>query len=231
MTKFKIGDKVRVTDKRRNQGNGIYFTHVLEGEVTTLPTEDYDYYHISEDTTGWSEYSLESLFKVGDRVRGESPGVGKPREGVITGDPCAFRYLDTEEFSNHTQIETDEGHRKCALTDTMVPVETPGFRTLSFTNAGESTSQDLGPLKDALERYAQTLVKQDVVNSPNHYTSVVPGIECIDVVKHFPFAEGNAIKYIWRAGVKDKATRKQDLQKAIKNLQFAIAKIDDEGTE
>lgn len=42
----------------------------------------------------------------------------------------------------------------------------------------------------------------DPVNHPPHYTSVVPGIECIDVTEHFPFLRGNAIKYLWRAGAK-----------------------------
>jgi hypothetical protein len=40
------------------------------------------------------------------------------------------------------------------------------------------------------------------VNHPKHYTQHPAGIECIDVVEHLPFNVGNAIKYLWRAGVK-----------------------------
>lgn len=42
----------------------------------------------------------------------------------------------------------------------------------------------------------------DAVNHPSHYTSHPSGIECIDVVRHMTFNIGNAIKYMWRAGLK-----------------------------
>lgn len=54
----------------------------------------------------------------------------------------------------------------------------------------------------------------DAVNHPSHYNNV-PDVECIDVVQHFNFNRGNAIKYIWRAGSKgDKAAEITDLEKA-----------------
>lgn len=52
----------------------------------------------------------------------------------------------------------------------------------------------------------------DPVHHPSHYTTVVPGIECIDVVEHFSFCRGNALKYLWRAGAK--GDLRQDLEKA-----------------
>lgn len=52
----------------------------------------------------------------------------------------------------------------------------------------------------------------DPVDHPQHYTDRVPGIECIDVTEHFPFSTGNAIKYIWRAELKDNYI--EDLKKA-----------------
>lgn len=68
----------------------------------------------------------------------------------------------------------------------------------------------------------------DPVNHPSHYTSVVPGVECIDVAEHFSFLRGNAIKYLWRAGAK--GDELEDLMKArwyvereIQNLQRAAA--------
>lgn len=68
--------------------------------------------------------------------------------------------------------------------------------------------------------------ESDAVNAPNHYTSVVPGIECIDVAKHFPFAEGNIIKYTWRA--RHKGSYVENMRKVIKNAEFAIAKYEEE---
>lgn len=52
----------------------------------------------------------------------------------------------------------------------------------------------------------------DPINHPPHYTSHPSGVECIQVTEHFPFCVGNAIKYLWRAGLKGDAI--EDLRKA-----------------
>lgn len=43
----------------------------------------------------------------------------------------------------------------------------------------------------------------DPVNHPAHYTSDPSGVECISITQHRNFCIGNAIKYLWRAGLKD----------------------------
>jgi len=43
---------------------------------------------------------------------------------------------------------------------------------------------------------------EDNVNNPKHYNSHPSGVECITIVKHMNFCLGNAIKYIWRSGLK-----------------------------
>ena len=55
----------------------------------------------------------------------------------------------------------------------------------------------------------------DPVNHPSHYTA--GGIEVIDFLEswNFPFHLANAIKYICRAGRKDKSKTAEDLRKAI----------------
>lgn len=58
---------------------------------------------------------------------------------------------------------------------------------------------------------AQLLV-DDLVNHPPHYKKHPSGVECIDVVEHFPFSLGNTIKYIWRAD--HKGNYVEDLKKA-----------------
>lgn len=63
----------------------------------------------------------------------------------------------------------------------------------------------------------------DTVNHPEHYQQV-PGIECIDVVEHFSFLRGNAIKYLWRAGAKGDTV--EDLRKAVWYIEREIASID-----
>jgi hypothetical protein len=68
--------------------------------------------------------------------------------------------------------------------------------------------------------------QHDPVNHPKHYTEVVPGIECIDVVKYFSFVRGNAIKYLWRAGTKGSTI--EDLKKAIWYIQREIDDLEGE---
>jgi hypothetical protein len=50
------------------------------------------------------------------------------------------------------------------------------------------------------------------VDHPRHYTNHPSGVECITIVEHMNFCLGNAVKYIWRAGLKGDAL--EDLKKA-----------------
>jgi len=52
----------------------------------------------------------------------------------------------------------------------------------------------------------------DLVNHPPHYQNHPSGIECIQITEHMGFNLGNAIKYIWRADLKNDAI--EDLRKA-----------------
>lgn len=52
------------------------------------------------------------------------------------------------------------------------------------------------------------------VNHPRHYISDPSGVECIQITRHRNFNIGNAIKYLWRAGLKDDNKHIEDLQKA-----------------
>lgn len=61
----------------------------------------------------------------------------------------------------------------------------------------------------------------DDVNNPSHYTSHPSGIECIEITEHMDFTLGNAVKYIWRAGLKSNDPVK-DLEKAVWYLNRKI---------
>lgn len=65
------------------------------------------------------------------------------------------------------------------------------------------------------------------VNHPSHYTSHPSGIECIDITKHHDFCIGNAIKYLWRAGLKHEDGM-DDMEKHIEDLQKAVWYINKE---
>ena len=66
----------------------------------------------------------------------------------------------------------------------------------------------------------------DNVKHPAHYTSHPSGIECIEVVRHYCFSIGNAIKYLWRAGLK-KEQGIDEIDKEIEDLKKAIWYIND----
>ena len=64
--------------------------------------------------------------------------------------------------------------------------------------------------------------KNDNIQHPKHYTSHPSGIECIQITRHMGFNLGNAIKYIWRADLKNDAL--EDLEKAVWYLIDEIQK-------
>ncbi len=78
-----------------------------------------------------------------------------------------------------------------------------------------------GPAEYYVE--AATVKRDDAVN-PGHYRKHPSGIECIQVTEHMGFCLGNAIKYIWRAGLKDGNSKRQDLEKARWYLDRELAK-------
>ena len=75
------------------------------------------------------------------------------------------------------------------------------------------------------ERKAMESRNFDVVNKPEHYNSHPSGIECIQITEHMNFCLGNAIKYIFRSGIKTNDP-KTDLKKAIWYLQRELLRLD-----
>ena len=59
------------------------------------------------------------------------------------------------------------------------------------------------------------------IDRPVHYNSHPSGVECIDIAEHHNFNVGNAIKYIWRAGLK-KEQGLSDLEKELEDIDKAI---------
>lgn len=74
--------------------------------------------------------------------------------------------------------------------------------------------------------------QHDPVSHPLHYTSDPSGVECIQITRHRTFNIGNAIKYLWRAGLKsDSATTArekeiEDLRKAEFYIRDEIARLE-----
>jgi hypothetical protein len=66
---------------------------------------------------------------------------------------------------------------------------------------------------------------KDRIN-PDYYKSHPSGVQCIDITRHYCFSIGNAIKYLWRAGLKTEEGL-QDREKEIEDLRKAIWYIND----
>jgi hypothetical protein len=63
----------------------------------------------------------------------------------------------------------------------------------------------------------------DPINHPKHYTSYP--VEVINLTECMNFNRGNAVKYIARAGLKNKDTEIEDLRKSLWYLNREIQRI------
>jgi hypothetical protein len=68
-----------------------------------------------------------------------------------------------------------------------------------------------------------TFSKAHDETNPKYYKAHPSGIECIQITEHLNFCLGNAIKYIWRAGMKGPAL--DDLRKARWYLDREIERL------
>ena len=84
---------------------------------------------------------------------------------------------------------------------------------------------ELMSVGSAEDRRSELNVEHDAVNCPKHYTQHPSGVECIVVTEHMNFCLGNAVKYIWRNGLKDRQPGIQDLQKAVWYLNREIERL------
>ena len=69
-------------------------------------------------------------------------------------------------------------------------------------------------------------MEKENVNHPSHYNQHPAGIECIDVIRHYTCDIANALKYLWRAGLKIDAD-KTVIVKEIEDLKKALWYIED----
>ena len=79
------------------------------------------------------------------------------------------------------------------------------------------TEDELVPVHDAA-------YQDDVVNSPQHYR-FSNGAQVIDITENLNFNRGNVVKYVCRAGRKNKDSELEDLRKAEFYLKREIARL------
>jgi len=79
-----------------------------------------------------------------------------------------------------------------------------------------------------METVTKTWEKKENINHPSHYggeSNVYEAIKVIDAWE-LGFALGNTVKYISRAGKKDKSKEIEDLKKALWYLQHHINQLE-----
>lgn len=64
------------------------------------------------------------------------------------------------------------------------------------------------------------------VQHPQHYNAHPAGMECIEIIRHYVCDIANAIKYLWRAGLKPEQGM-DDAEKEIEDLKKALFYIED----
>ncbi len=73
--------------------------------------------------------------------------------------------------------------------------------------------------------YSEVEMDYETVDHPKHYNEHPSGVETIDIVEHFSFNIGNAMKYLWRAGLKPEHTTVDELSKAMWYIKREIERL------
>jgi hypothetical protein len=74
-----------------------------------------------------------------------------------------------------------------------------------------------GKPSDHIDHQEAAFHERVEINHPPHYTAHPSGVECIQITEHMSFNLGNAVKYVWRADLKD--STEDDLRKAAWYIQ------------
>lgn len=127
-------------------------------------------------------------------------------------------YKANKDIYFHDSLVAKKGEVLLLLDDTLCNTN----RDIRISNIGKWWQDIFDKSLDLV----QVDTTDDNVNHPKHYTSHPSGIECIEITRHYCFAIGNAIKYLWRAGLK-KDSSLEDRQKEIEDLEKAIWYIKD----
>lgn len=103
-----------------------------------------------------------------------------------------------------------------------------------YRSFNRQNSTDRSYITDKVERNIESIYEElnkitkskHRVNHPSYYKDP-SGVECITVARYRDFNIGNALKYLWRAGLK-KEEGISDIDKQIEDLNKAIFYINDE---
>ncbi|MFH8346764.1 DUF3310 domain-containing protein [Streptomyces sp. NPDC018045] len=166
-----------------------------------------------------------SKFKVGDEVVVKAAAGANPVAGWLHNEKAGVVQATYEGQPFPNDVKFTNGGALCFSDEELVHAadQEPGRRLLNETKSlpmGIDTMDAHKVMKAALSSTQEVDLRRNAVESPSHYTNHPSGVECIEIVKHMNFPIGNAIKYLWRAGLKGDAI--EDLQKARQYIDIEI---------
>lgn len=139
--------------------------------------------------------------------------------------PIAFKW--GKSYEGCTCDWNDYGHKLLLHVDCRLHGE--NAKAQGREGQAAIVREAVGQFTDAVAAHADN----DAVNHPSHYTSHPSGVECITVTEHYGFNVGNAIKYLWRAGLKNstEAGTIEDLKKARWYIDREISRLTGSGEQ
>lgn len=154
-------------------------------------------------------------FNLGDKVRIKSNGV----VGIIIARGYN-EYLDENDEQQSFEEYQIEAEKYYQCNEDEIELCNPIIEEGEYIIDYKTIDELLKP-----QEIKNVKVEDDPVNHPSHYTDTK--IEVMDYIedKGFNFALGNAVKYISRAGKKDKNKTIQDLEKASWYLNREIERL------
>ncbi len=235
--RYKVGDKVLVRndleyDKRYSDVRFDKDMKKYRGKQATI-TEvcgEFKTYRIDLDRERfmWGDDMFEGLvyvlptpatkvmeYKAGDKVR--------VRKDLSAGDYYGGVFCNPEMERKAGKVVTIE--HKTPFGRYKIGEDCWDWVSEMFEGLAEELPQQ-DKVAEMLGCEPKEIPQDDAVSHPSHYTD--GKIEVIDFIqdKHLDFARGNVVKYIARAGKKDKSKELEDLKKAKQYCEFAIRELE-----
>jgi len=153
---------------------------------------------------GWGGWWGPTTGKGGRKNRKASKRIENPHSAITTL-PCSFDARKTPPRSIARHSENESQHSNAETNKHNIAHTGPQVTGGALLNSNMTTTD------------------HNNINHPEHYNRHPSGVECIDIAEGFNFNLGNAIKYIWRAGLKEDAV--EDLHKAAHYIAREIGRL------
>jgi hypothetical protein len=221
MNKFNVGDKVRIKGdlSKCEFGCNCYMEWFVGKEAIVTSTFGKGIIKLDIDAQAWdwSENVLE-LIKENDNMN------TKIEENKVNESDLK----DSEISKEVKEKKGVEDKKNCKDCDYFVKSSLGNycdFYGILLNIMHGCNEFQLKKHKEGIKDIKTENIENDPVNHPSHYTD--GNIEVMDYIedKGFNFALGNAVKYISRAGKKDKNKTIQDLEKAEWYLNREIKRL------